>query len=219
MVNVCVPVVVNARGGLGFQLEHLVHYLPELGVHPDFLLWLTLEPTAVIPSSILRAGVKLRDVAPHGIKAKLLESFRSMPASVLDESSAPRTWKRLLLGLVLFHAIVQVRCGVQRRGKNRESERESGKWGDRKWPSNEAQNPHVRGVRVALGAGYYRGEGNRRTTRNSRESDLPPNTPYRNSFRVRFATLWLGSYKSIAELMYPRGLNTSFLYVPIRHRF
>ena len=26
-------------------------------------------------------------------------------------------------------------------------------------------------------------------------------------------------YKSIAELMYPRGLNDSFLYVPTRYRF
>jgi dynein heavy chain len=90
------------------QLEHLVHYLPELGVHPDFLLWLTMEPTALIPSSVLRAGVKMRDVAPHGVKAKLLESFRALPPTALDEPRAPRTWRRLLLGLALFHAIVQV---------------------------------------------------------------------------------------------------------------
>jgi hypothetical protein len=47
---------------------------------------------------------------------------------------------------------------------------------DRKWSWNERQSPNVRGVRVALGTGYNRVEGNRRASRNSLMSDLPPKT-------------------------------------------
>jgi hypothetical protein len=43
-----------------------------------------------------------------------------------------------------------------------------------KVPLNAGQIPNFRGVRVALGAGYSRAEGNRRASRNGRVSDLPP---------------------------------------------
>ena len=40
--------------------------------------------------------------------------------------------------------------------------------------ATENEIPNFRGVRVALGAGYNRVEGNRRASRNGRVSDLPP---------------------------------------------
>jgi hypothetical protein len=51
--------------------------------------------------------------------------------------------------------------------------------GDRKWSLKEAQRPNLRVVRVALGTGYNRGEGNRRP----RELISHP-----KSLTVRFAT-------------------------------
>jgi hypothetical protein len=57
---------------------------------------------------------------------------------------------------------------------------ESQRWGlargDRERSLNEGQIPNVRVVRVALGTGYHRVEGNRRASRNGRVSDLPPET-------------------------------------------
>jgi hypothetical protein len=49
--------------------------------------------------------------------------------------------------------------------------------GDRKRPLNEAQIPHLRGVRVALGTGYNLGEGSRRAWRNGRERNLISSHP------------------------------------------
>jgi hypothetical protein len=49
--------------------------------------------------------------------------------------------------------------------------------GDREWPLNEGQIPHFRVVRVALGMGYNRVEGNRRASRNGLVSELPPEIP------------------------------------------
>jgi hypothetical protein len=39
-------------------------------------------------------------------------------------------------------------------------------WGDRKWSLNDGRILDFRGIRVALGAGFNPGEGNRRATRN-----------------------------------------------------
>jgi hypothetical protein len=49
--------------------------------------------------------------------------------------------------------------------------------GDREWSLNDGQIPNPNVVRVALGTGYNRVEGNRRASRNGRASDLPPETP------------------------------------------
>jgi hypothetical protein len=49
--------------------------------------------------------------------------------------------------------------------------------GDRKWPLNDGHTPHFRGVRVALGTGYNRDEGNRRASRNGRVS-ISTRNPY-----------------------------------------
>jgi hypothetical protein len=55
----------------------------------------------------------------------------------------------------------------------------SGVWarGDRNWALNEGQIPNFRGVRVALGTGFTRGEGDWRAARNARVSHLPPEIP------------------------------------------
>ena len=50
--------------------------------------------------------------------------------------------------------------------------------GDRKWPLNDGQIPIFRGVRVALGTGSNRVEGNRRTSRNALVIDLSPEIPH-----------------------------------------
>jgi hypothetical protein len=44
-------------------------------------------------------------------------------------------------------------------------------------PSNDGQIPDFRGVRLALGTGYNRGERNRRTSRNGRVSSSPNSHP------------------------------------------
>jgi hypothetical protein len=49
--------------------------------------------------------------------------------------------------------------------------------GRQKMVLERGTNPKLRGVRVALGTGYNRVEGNRRASRNGLVSDLPPEIP------------------------------------------
>jgi hypothetical protein len=49
--------------------------------------------------------------------------------------------------------------------------------GDRKGSLNDGQIPNSRGVRVHASAGYSRGEGNRRASRNGRVSSSPTRNP------------------------------------------
>jgi hypothetical protein len=66
--------------------------------------------------------------------------------------------------------------------------------GDRKRPLNDGQTPNVRVVRVHVGTGYNRGEGNRRASRSGRVSDLShPKPP-----TLRFATLFIAVRRSPA---------------------
>jgi hypothetical protein len=49
--------------------------------------------------------------------------------------------------------------------------------GRQKWPLNDGQIPNSNILRVALGTGHNRVEGNRRASRNDPVSDLPPEIP------------------------------------------
>jgi hypothetical protein len=52
-----------------------------------------------------------------------------------------------------------------------------GHGGDRNWSLNDGQIPNFHVVRVHVSTGYNRVEGNRRTSRNGRVSDPPPEIP------------------------------------------
>jgi hypothetical protein len=49
--------------------------------------------------------------------------------------------------------------------------------GDRKWSLDEGKIPNSNVVRIALGTGYHRVEGNRRESRIGPVSDLQPKIP------------------------------------------
>jgi hypothetical protein len=77
---------------------------------------------------------------------------------------------------------------VQRGETLRIVTRHGGARRDRKCSLNIGRIPNVRGVRVALGAGYHPGEGNRRASRNGRERSPKTRNPYRSdSQQLRIA--------------------------------
>ena len=81
-------------------------------VHPDFRLYLTSAPATYFPVSILQNGVKMTNEPPKGFRANLLRSFGNLIKEEDYEGLPPAKhleWKKLLTGLVFFHANIQER--------------------------------------------------------------------------------------------------------------
>lgn len=94
------------------KLESIVEDLSResTSVHEDFRLWLTAMPSSTIPVLVLQNGVKLTNEPPEGVKAKVKNTFKSMsPERFEAVEGKPEAWKKLLLSLAFFHAVVQER--------------------------------------------------------------------------------------------------------------
>jgi dynein heavy chain len=80
------------------------------GIHPDFRLFLTSAPATYFPVSILQNGVKMTNEPPKGLRANLLRSFGNLVKEEDYEGMEKAlSWKKLLTGLVFFHANIQER--------------------------------------------------------------------------------------------------------------
>lgn len=86
------------------QLEKKLHTLHP---NPSFRLFLTLEIHPKVPVNLLRAGRIFVFEPPPGIRANLLRTFNTIPASRMMK--APNERSRLYFLLGWFHAIVQER--------------------------------------------------------------------------------------------------------------
>lgn len=90
-------------------LDKIVESITPDKVHRDFRLWLTSMPTAKFPVSILQNGVKMTVEPPKGIKANLMRTYATFNEEFLSSCTKPIPFKKLLLALTLFHAVVQER--------------------------------------------------------------------------------------------------------------
>ncbi|XP_066987022.1 dynein heavy chain, cytoplasmic isoform X2 [Macrobrachium rosenbergii] len=86
------------------QLEKKLHsHHP----HPQFRLFLTMEITPRLPVNLLRAGRVFVFEPPPGIRANLLRTFSTVPASRMMRAPSERA--RLYFIMAWFHAITQER--------------------------------------------------------------------------------------------------------------
>lgn len=86
------------------QLEKKLH---SLSPHSGFRLFLTMEISPRVPVNLLRAGRIFVYEPPPGIRANLLRTFSTVPASRMMKAPSERA--RLYFLLAWFHAIVQER--------------------------------------------------------------------------------------------------------------
>jgi dynein heavy chain, axonemal len=93
-------------------LEQIVLKLAEnSGINnTDFRLYLTSTPATYFPVSILQNGVKMTNEPPKGVRANVSRSWSNLIKS--DDWAAcpkPNEYKKLLVGLLFFHANIQER--------------------------------------------------------------------------------------------------------------
>ncbi|XP_055383630.1 dynein heavy chain, cytoplasmic isoform X2 [Condylostylus longicornis] len=86
------------------QLEKKLHSLQP---HSGFRLFLTMEISPRVPVNLLRAGRIFVYEPPPGIRANLLRTFSTVPATRMMKAPSERA--RLYFLLAWFHAIVQER--------------------------------------------------------------------------------------------------------------
>lgn len=92
-------------------LEKQNHPDNQESIHEHFRLFLTSNPVSYFPVSILQNGMKLTNEPPKGIKANLSKTYEDFSEDKLSEVTPEKqeAWRKILLSLSLFHAVVQER--------------------------------------------------------------------------------------------------------------
>ena len=77
--------------------------------NPDFRLFLTSMPSKAFPVAVLQNSSKLTVEPPRGMKANIKRSYVSVTQEILEETSKPEVWRKLLFSLSFYHAVIQER--------------------------------------------------------------------------------------------------------------
>jgi dynein heavy chain len=86
--------------------------------HPNFRLWLSSAPDPRFPISILQRGIKMTTEPPRGLRSNLLTLYNTISEEQFGRCTQVAPYKRLLFGLVWFHAILLERRKFKSLGFN-----------------------------------------------------------------------------------------------------
>jgi len=98
------------------QLENTLREYEQDGLHDQFRLLLSSDPSKQIPIGLLERSIKLTNDPPSGIKANLKGSFQSFSKELYEELE-PRT-RGIMFSLCYFHAIMLERKKFGSKGFN-----------------------------------------------------------------------------------------------------
>lgn len=106
------------------KLEATVEELDPDKIDPQFRLWLTTMPSKDFPVSVLQNGMKMTVEPPKGLKSNLLRAYLSLDTEWFDEAGAAggkecqHAFRKMLMGLFFFHALIQERVSYGPLGWN-----------------------------------------------------------------------------------------------------
>eukprot|EP00744_Colponema_vietnamica_P001777 GILI01002901.1.p1 GENE.GILI01002901.1~~GILI01002901.1.p1 ORF type:complete len:507 (-),score=114.70 GILI01002901.1:70-1590(-) len=87
--------------------------------HPDFRVFLSAEPSVVIPIGVLQRSVKLTSEPPSGIQANLARAMANFSDEPWDRSAKPSEYRCIMFAMCFFHAVVVERKKFGAQGWNR----------------------------------------------------------------------------------------------------
>ena len=97
-------------------LEKRIDEYAAKGVHEDFRIMLSSDPSPNIPISILDRSIKITSDPPSGLKPNLKQAFACFSREMFEELE-PRT-RGILFGLCQFHAVMVERKKFGAKGYN-----------------------------------------------------------------------------------------------------
>lgn len=87
------------------NLEAIVESFNPEKISVDFRLWLTSMPVKFFPVLVLQSAVKLTKEPPKGLRANLAQTYFGLSDELLDKTTKPHVYKKMLFGLAFFHAL------------------------------------------------------------------------------------------------------------------
>jgi dynein heavy chain len=99
-------------------LEKMIDSIVEGDPHVDFRLWLSSSPHPQFPIAILQRGIKMTTEPPKGLRSNLQTLYNTIGDEQFARCGQTSAYRRLLMGLVWFHAILLERRKFKSLGFN-----------------------------------------------------------------------------------------------------
>jgi len=87
-------------------LEKAVEDVDPAKTDSSFRLWLTSMPSPKFPVSVLQNGVKMTNEPPKGLRANLRTIYQTIPDERFEATNKAEDWRKIMFGLLLFHAVI-----------------------------------------------------------------------------------------------------------------
>jgi len=87
------------------ELE-LIKFQGDPEINEGFRLWLTSMPAAYFPVLVLQNSVKMTFEPPQGLRANMKGTWSRWNETDFENCTKTHPWKKLLMGLTFFHALI-----------------------------------------------------------------------------------------------------------------
>ncbi|CCW66761.1 unnamed protein product [Phytomonas sp. Hart1] len=87
--------------------------------HPDFRVFLSAEPSEVIPIGVLQRSLKLTSEPPTGIRQNIVRAIANFSDEPWEKSAKPTEYRCIMFSMCFFHAVVVERKKFGPLGWNR----------------------------------------------------------------------------------------------------
>jgi len=91
------------------EMEQIIQKFVEVGLDPNFRLFITALPHSDFPLGLLQMSTKVTNEPPAGLKAGVLRSYTVLVDTDRLERVETVQWRQLLFGLCFLHSVVQER--------------------------------------------------------------------------------------------------------------